>query len=645
MEAKRMLANRYELIRKIGGGGMAVVYLAYDTSLDRQVAIKLLREEYVDDPDFIRQFQKEAKAVARLSHQNIVNIYDFGESDGVTYLVMEYVEGSTLKEIIAQYGPLPISQVIDYSVQLCYGLAQAHSQQIVHKDIKPHNIMIDRNHVVKITDFGIAQAMNNLTITHNKGILGSAHYFSPEQARGERVDFESDIYSLGVVMYEMVTGKVPFTGDNPVSVALKHMQEQPASLLAQRADVPLGLERIIFKALEKNPAYRFGSMQEMADALLDLQLYLEERGYYQQETVLTSSERDYGKATYREATPERKEIFEEATEDGGDRTRVIKHGYLEEGTPGTGKKKTKKKNVLLLVAAAVLLFLASFWAVQGFLSRDEVTVPDLRDKTLLEAEELLSKSSLKIKVEDEVYDAEIEKDHIISQLPKAETKVKEGREITVVISLGSDEVTVPDLSGKTEQEARIALENEGLELGEVTKATDSSQPVDVVIYQSVTQGETVETGTKVNLIINEKVEPEVVMTSVPSLVGKSLEEARKALTAAKLKEGTISKVSSDEYYSNVVINQQLAAGSSVAEGTAVNFNVSSGPGPEQSAQFELIIPEDGTVVATLTDTAGTSVLYQKECVAGERVQQSFLYHGAGKIVITCNGEEIWSKEY
>ena len=645
MEAKRMLANRYELIRKIGGGGMAVVYLAYDTSLDRQVAIKLLREEYVDDPDFIRQFQKEAKAVARLSHQNIVNIYDFGESDGVTYLVMEYVEGSTLKEIIAQYGPLPISQVIDYSVQLCYGLAQAHSQQIVHKDIKPHNIMIDRNHVVKITDFGIAQAMNNLTITHNKGILGSAHYFSPEQARGERVDFESDIYSLGVVMYEMVTGKVPFTGDNPVSVALKHMQDQPASLLAQRTDVPLGLERIIFKALEKNPAYRFGSMQEMADALLDLQLYLEERGYYQQEPVLTSIERDYGKSTYRESEPERKETFEEGVENEEDRTRVIKHGYLEEGTSGTGKKKTKKKNVLILVAAAVLLFLVSFWAVQGLLSRDEVTVPDLRDKTLLEAEELLSENSLKIKVENEVYDAEIEKDHIISQLPKAETKVKEGREVTVVVSLGSDEVTVPDLSGKTEQEARIALENEGLEVGEVTKATDSNQPVDVVIYQSVAQGETVEAGTKVNLIINEKTEPEVVMTSVPSLVGKSLEDARKALAAANLKEGAVGKASSDEYYSNVVINQQLAAGSSVAEGTAVNFTVSSGPGPEQSAQFELIIPEDGTVVATLIDAAGTSVLYQKECVAGERVQQSFLYHGAGKIVITCNGEEIWSKEY
>lgn len=645
MEAKRILANRYELIRKIGGGGMAVVYLAYDTSLDRQVAIKLLREEYVDDPDFIRQFQKEAKAIARLSHQNIVNIYDFGESDGVTYLVMEYVEGSTLKEIIAQYGPLPISQVIDYSIQICYGLAQAHSQQIVHKDIKPHNIMIDRNHVVKITDFGIAQAMNNLTITHNKGILGSAHYFSPEQARGERVDFESDIYSLGIVMYEMVAGKVPFTGDNPVTVALKHMQERPTSLTAQRADVPLGLERIIFKALEKNPADRFASMQEMADALLDLQLHLKDEDYYQRDMVLTSSEQDYGRQDHRGAEISRKETPTESSDTTGEHTRIMRRNYLEEGQSGKGKKKSRKKNVLLLAAAAVFLFLASFWAVQGWLRHDEVMVPDLRDKTLLEAEALLGEKSLKIKVEDKIYDGEIEKDHIISQLPQADTRVKEGREVAVVVSLGSDEVTVPDLSGKTEQEARIALENEGLELGEVTKATDGEKPADTVLYQSVEQGTTVEKGTKVNIMVNEKKEPEVAMTSVPSLKGKSLEDARKALAAAKLKEGKVDKVSSSEYYNNVVVSQQAAAGSQVAEGTVVNFTVSSGPGPEQSAQFELIIPEDGNVVATLTDAAGTSVLYQKDCVAGERVQQSFLYHGAGKIVITCNGEEIWSKEY
>lgn len=644
MDDKRMLANRYELIRKIGSGGMAVVYQAYDTSLDRQVAIKLLREEYADDPDFIRRFQKEAKAVARLSHQNIVNIYDFGESDGVTYLVMEYVEGSTLKEIIAQHGPLPISQVIDYSIQICYGMAQAHNQQIVHKDIKPHNIMIDRNHVVKVTDFGIAQAMNNLTMTHNKGILGSAHYFSPEQARGDHVDFESDIYSLGIVMYEMVSGKVPFTGDNPVTVALKHMQEPPSGLLAQREDVPLGLERIIFKALEKNPAYRFKSMEEMADALIDLQLYLEERGYFNGSAGRAAvPEQEYSAPNYREPERDTTVVPHNQEENSDDYTRVMKHNYLREEER---KKKTNKRNMALLAMAAIVLFFGSFLAVQGLMSKDEVAVPDLQNKTLLEAEELLSEAKLTIKVDEKVYDDEIEKDYIVSQQPTAQTMVKEGREILVTVSLGSNEVQVPDLKGKTEQEARIELENAELELGTVTMVTDSKQPADVVVYQSVEAETTVEAGTKVDVMINEKeAEPEVQTTSVPSLTGKTLDEARKALAAANLKEGSVNKVSSNTYYNNYVVEQGAAAGSSVAEGTAVNLTVSSGPGPETSAQFELIIPEDGTVVVTLKDTAGTSELYQKECVAGERVQQSFLYHGKGTVTITCNGKEIWSQEY
>ena len=644
MDDKRMLANRYELIRKIGSGGMAVVYQAYDTSLDRQVAIKLLREEYADDPDFIRRFQKEAKAVARLSHQNIVNIYDFGESDGVTYLVMEYVEGSTLKEIIAQHGPLPISQVIDYSIQICYGMAQAHNQQIVHKDIKPHNIMIDRNHVVKVTDFGIAQAMNNLTMTHNKGILGSAHYFSPEQARGDHVDFESDIYSLGIVMYEMVSGKVPFTGDNPVTVALKHMQEPPPGLLAQREDVPLGLERIIFKALEKNPAYRFKSMEEMADALIDLQLYLEERGYFNGSAGRAAvPEQEYSAPNYREPERDTTVVPHNQEENSDDYTRVMKHNYLREEER---KKKTNKRNMALLAVAAIVLFFGSFLAVQGLMSKDEVAVPDLQNKTLLEAEELLSEAKLTIKVDEKVYDDEIEKDHIVSQQPTAQTMVKEGREILVTVSMGYNEVQVPDLKGKTEQEARIEQENAELELGTVTMVTDSKQPADVVVYQSVEAETTVEAGTKVDVMINEKeAEPEVQTTSVPSLTGKTLDEARKALAAANLKEGSVNKVSSNTYYNNYVVEQGAAAGSSVAEGTAVNLTVSSGPGPETSAQFELIIPEDGTVVVTLKDTAGTSELYQKECVAGERVQQSFLYHGKGTVTITCNGKEIWSQEY
>lgn len=642
MDEKRMLAKRYELIRKIGSGGMAVVYQAYDTLLDRQVAIKLLRDEYADDPDFLRRFQKEAQAVARLSHQNIVNIYDFGNSDDVTYLVMEYVEGSTLKEIIAQYGPLPLNQVIDYSVQICYGLAQAHSQQIVHKDIKPHNIMIDRNHVVKITDFGIAQAMNNLTITHNKGILGSAHYFSPEQARGDHVDFESDIYSLGIVMYEMLTGHVPFTGDNPVTVALKHMQEQPPSITAQRDDVPVALEHIIFRALEKKPVYRFPSMQAMADALLDLQLAMEDRGYAGREVVYQPVECTYETAEEDQTRPKRH--AEQQTDDTGDgSTRVMKHSYLQDIS---GKKRTKKRNVILLVAAAIVLFFGSFWAVQGFLGHDEVEVPALTNKTVLEAEALLSESSLKIKVEDETYSSEVEKDHIISQLPKEGMRVKEGREIAVVVSLGSNEVDVPDVRGMSEQAAKIALENAGLEPGNVTKVTDSQQPADVVVYQSVEPETSVEPGTQVDLMINEKeVAPAVVTVKVPAMTGKTLDEARKLLAAANLKEGAISKTSSDAYYSDYVVQQGTASGSEVPEGTAINLIVSTGPGPSQSAQFELIIPEDGVVVATLQDAAGTSKLYQKDCVAGERVQQSFLYHGKATVTITCNGQEIWSQEY
>ncbi len=648
MVAKRILANRYELIRQIGSGGMAVVYQAYDTSLDRPVAIKLLRDEYADDPDFTRRFQKEAQAVARLSHQNIVNIYDFGQSDGVAYLVMEYVEGCTLKELIAKNGPLPVSLAIDYSIQLCYGMVQAHSHDIVHKDIKPHNIMVDRNYIVKITDFGIAQAMNNLTITQNKGILGSAHYFSPEQARGDMVDFETDIYSLGIVMYEMLTGKVPFTGDNPVTVALKHIQEKPPSMIQQRPEIPIELERIVCKALEKKPVHRFKSMQEMADALIDLQLYLERQGYFQNETALSAMEKQY-----LEPPDEDKEPYQKPNRNdnaSNEHTRIMEYDHMREAGLDTKRngtvRKTRKKNLFLLMLGAIGLFLLTMWMVQGFMSKDEVVVPDLQNKTLLEAEKLLTEVSLHIVVEEERYDDTIEKDHIISQLPKANSKVKEGREITVVLSLGPSEVIVPDLKGKTEQEARIALENEGLTLGTVTMVTDSSQPLGVVVYQAVNADTAVKAGTTIDIMVNDpNVEPEVVTTSVPNLKGMALEDALRALEAAKLKAGTVTQVSSTEYYNNYVVSQQAAAGSSVEEGSVVHFSVSTGPGPQKSAQFDLIIPQDGKVVVTLIDAIGTSILYQKECTAGERLEQSFLYHGSGTVTITCNGEEIWSKVY
>lgn len=646
----RILANRYELIRKIGTGGMAVVYQAYDTSLDRTVAIKLLRDEYAGEPEFARRFQKEAQAVARLSHQNIVNIYDYGESDGVAYLVMEYVEGRTLKDVINAHGPLPVNLAIDYGIQLCYGMAQAHDHDIVHKDIKPHNVMVDDNHNVKITDFGIAQAMNNLTITHNKGILGSAHYFSPEQARGDMVDFETDIYSLGIVMYEMLTGHVPFTGENPVTVALKHMQDKPQSIVKQRADVPMELERIIFKALEKKPAYRFKSMQEMASALIELQHYLEEKGYYQNETVLTEEELVSLEALDMETDMmTRKDSLKRSHIH--DSTRVMDYDMRDiererQYHYSGGRKKASRKRIAILLIAALGLFLGTMWLVQALMGSDEVKVPELQDKTILEAEKLLSETSLKIQIEDEVYSEDVEKDKIISQLPKAGTTVKKGREITVVVSLGSSESEVPDLIGKTEQEARIALENENLVLGTVTMVTDSEKAPGVVVYQSVEHGKAVKAGTSVDIMINDpNAEEQKETATVPNVTGKTLEEALSMLKSAGLEAGTVTQVSSNIYYNNYVAAQQAKAGSSVEKGTAIGLSVSTGPGPEQSAQYDLIIPETGNVVVTLIDAAGTSMLYQKDCVAGERLNQSFLYHGSGTVTITCNGKEIWSKTY
>lgn len=659
MEEKRILANRYELIQKIGSGGMAVVYQAYDTSLDRQVAVKLLREEYIDNPDFIRQFQREAKAVAKLSHQNIVNIYDFGTSDDLMYLVMEYVDGCTLKELIAKNGPLPIQQVLDYSIQICYGMAQAHSHNIVHKDIKPHNIMIDRNHIAKITDFGIAQAINHLTVTHNSGVLGSAHYFSPEQARGEQVSFESDIYSLGIVLYEMLTGKVPFTGENPVSVALKHMQERPPSLRVARRDIPLELELVVLQALEKNPANRFQSMEEMAEALLQVQKFVDDSGagiasyvevgvskhndVYQQ---YMAHRKTQGEVELRRA--ERKRAEAEYSIESDDHTRLMsgleetrnQRYKIEEQEKAKPARKLEKRNVVLLIFGALFLFFGSFWAVQALMGTGEVQVPMLENKTLLEAEELLSAKSLQIIVSDEVYSAEIAKGRIVSQKPVVDSTVKKGREIEVVVSLGTETVLVPDLKGKNQQESQVALENAGLILGEISYVTDKNTSYGLVVYQSPEADTETETGAIVNIMLNQP--PDV---PVPYLVGKTQGTAQQELAAAGFQIGGITSESSQNYVKGIVLRQTPEAGTTLKEGEYVHLVVSSGPGPEYSAQFELIVPETGTIVAQLEDATGSREVYREKCSAGERVQKAFLYYGTAKVTITCNGQVILEKTY
>lgn len=627
---KKILANRYQLIRQIGGGGMAVVYLAQDTLLDRQVAVKLLREEYVDDPDFIRQFQKEAQAIAKLSHHNIVNIYDFGESEQKTYLVMEYVEGETLKDIIREHGPLPVEQVLDYSIQVCQGMIQAHGQHIVHKDIKPHNILIDQRGVVKVTDFGIAQAANNLTITHNKGIMGSAHYFSPEQAKGEIVDYATDIYSLGVVMYEMVTGKVPFTGENPVSVALKHIQATPESIMEYGKSIPQELERIIFKAMEKNPVYRFSSMKQMMEALIDLQAYL--------------SGQSNGEQSREKRVPEVTGKKETAFHDYGDETR-IHHDVVVQQPKKVASKVQRKVNVANLIVAALIvcgLFMAGLFGMTKWMNKDEVKVPNIIGETTLDGQKLLVSEGLSINISDRIYDDEFKEDEIISQEPKAESRVKAGRVIDVVVSLGPDQAVVPDLLGKTEREAEVALENEGLVLGKTTMVESKDYSAGQVAYQSLPAESTAAHGTAVDVMISEGSK-----VKVPSVAGKPVDEAREILASYNLEAETSATEESTEYAAQTVISQSPVADTEIEQGARIKLVVSSGPPAvvTKSGEIGIVIPQNGQTTVQVTDEQGTSVIYNQYMQAGDYLSQSFEYAGSAEVIVFCNGITVLTKNY
>ena len=633
MSKKKVLTDRYQLIRQIGGGGMAIVYLANDTLLDRQVAIKFLREEYIDDPEFTRQFQKEAKAVAKLSHQNIVNIYDFGEQEEQTYLIMEYVEGQTLKEIIREHGALPVEQVLDYGIQICQGLIQAHNQHIVHKDIKPHNIMIDKHGIVKVTDFGIAQAANNLTITRNKGIMGSAHYFSPEQAKGEIVDYATDIYSLGVVLYEMVTGKVPFTGENPVSVALKHIQNKPESITKYGKDIPQELERIIFKAMEKNPAYRFSNMKQMMEALIDLQASLNGRNELIIQVPKTK--------TSEETLTDHRRV----TADYYDETRIHNEVIVEKEVKNKQNKSKKKVNIGNLVVLTLIfcgLFAGGFFLMSNLTANDEIVVPRIVGQTALEGQKILVREGLSLEIIDEVYDDDYEEDCIISQEPKEGSKVKAGRKISVIVSKGSAQIAVPELKGLSVKEAQVALENEGLVLGEKVAAESKEYPAGKVVYQSVAANNKVIPGTVVDIMVSEGSS-----ISLPDFKGKPLEEAKEMIELEGLTVGTVSEESSMEYEAGKIISQSPIAGTTLDVGDKVNLVVSNGSPTDKlkTGEIALTISQTGQIMIEVNDEQGMAIVYNQHKKAGDHIQQQFTYAGSAQVTVYCDRAVILTKNY
>ena len=593
-----VLGKRYEILGRVGSGGMADVYKGKDHKLNRFVAIKVLKSDYRTDEVFIRKFLSEAQAAAGLMHPNVVNVYDVGQDRGLYYMVMELVEGITLKDYIEKKGKLSPKETVSISIQMVTGLQAAHNQHIVHRDIKPQNIIISKDGKVKVTDFGIARATTS-TQTISTSVMGSVHYTSPEQARGGVVDQKSDIYSIGITMYEMVTGHVPFDGDSTVTVALKHLQEEITSPADEVPDLPYSLECIIMKCTQKNPAMRY---HDCASLLLDLKRSLVDpdgdfvvignKGNVDDRTVVMSTEeinevqrRRYPNDDddYDDDEDYDRDGEDDDDEDDDDRRYRDRDRGRRKNNVNSDTKRIMK--ILMIVAGVVvallILFLvgnaAGFFSGPGLVQNEQemVKVPDLRGMTEKEARKELEGTDLGMKVENERQPSnQYEEDEIMSQDPAADTEVAKNSTITVVISSGEEAkmVKVPNIVDRTEEEAEKSLQ--AAKLTVVHGEAQFSDEIEAgrVISSDPEAGTEVEEGTEVTIVISLGKD----QAKVPELRNKSASEAEAALKDAGL-AGSASEEYSDSVEAGLVISQSIDAGEKVDKGTTVSYVVSKGP--------------------------------------------------------------------
>lgn len=439
--------DRYEIIKSIGEGGMANVYLAKDTILDRQVAVKVLRGDLSSDEKFIRRFQREALSVSNLSHPNIVEVYDVGEEDGQYYIVMEYIEGKTLKQLLYKRGALTLPEVIDIMTQLTDGLSHAHEAYIIHRDIKPQNIMIEDNGTIKITDFGIAMAVNATQFTQTNSVMGTVHYLPPEQANGKSATVKSDIYSLGILMYELLTGSVPFKGDNAVEIALKHMKEKLPSIRKQNPLIPQSVENIVIKACAKNPRNRYNTVKEMHDDIVSAMAKENEK-----KIVFEYPENDLEEPKTNTVSKPKKVVDKPNEEE-----------KMMDKEPVVIESKSKNKIIIILSSILVLFVVIALifaFVVMGKKVED-VKVPDVANMTVEDAIEELEKYGFKYTTKEE-NSSEVEEGYVISTSPKAGSTRKEGTVITIIESIGGEYYTVENLTGKNYEEIKAKLELMGI---------------------------------------------------------------------------------------------------------------------------------------------------------------------------------------
>lgn len=547
----KVLGNRYILLEKIGDGGMALVYKARCQLLNRYVAVKILRPEYIQDEEFVRKFKRESLAVASLSHPNIVSIYDVGQEDDIYYIVMEYVKGCTLKEYIKDRGKINYIETLNIVRQIALALEHAHKNGVIHRDIKPHNILMTEDGNVKVTDFGIARATSSTTVTNMGKVMGSVHYFSPEQARGGYTDHRTDIYSLGIVMYEMLTGKLPFDADSPITIALKHIQEpyiEPSSI---DPTIPKAVNDIVVKAMEKDINKRYQSARDMIE--------------------------DIDKA---KKNPEENLYLKENKDSEDSSTRVIPveeiNDALDKRQPNGKKqpnKNDKKKKITAIVSSliivAALISLISYWYKNYFVVKD-TNVPKIIGYNEAEASKILEDNKLHMNILQRK-NSDKPVGEVIEVEPAEGSTVKENSTVNVTLSAGKEKVLVPDVRSHNRADAEEILKRYNLTIGNVGSRNSNDVEKDLIIDQSPAKDVEVPVGSQVDIIISSG--PEVKLVDVPTLTDKTLEEAEKLIKDANLTLGPVKYGSNPNCEDGIVIEQDVAPKVQVPQGTTINIKV------------------------------------------------------------------------
>lgn len=590
---KIILGGRYALLEKISEGGMSTIYKAYCNVLNRVVAVKILKQEFSNDEEFLKKFNNEAKAAAALNHPNIVGVYDIGSDDDVSYIVMEYIDGKNIKQIINERGSFAEKGALEILRQICLALKAAHDQGIVHRDIKPHNIMINKFGIVKVGDFGIAKATSSATITKSESIMGSVHYISPEQAKGEYVDKRSDIYSLGIVFYEMLTGKVPYDEDKAINTALKHVNCQLEIPEKYKHILSSSVQNILLKMTQKNPNDRYLDVSQIIADIDKIQNENEEVSYF--------VENDY----HTKIMPAVKQ----------------ENIQREEQKPKKKKKRGYKKYFILLAIIVVALssaYLISAGNIWDALAGNNVKIPDIVGKNIKKATKELEEADLKIRIMSEKEDEETESGTILSQNPDAGIKLRKGEEVSVIVSKQPENITdIPDVVGKGLDEAKKLIEDKKLKHNVKYKFSKDVEE-GFVMSQSPAKEQKAKFDDVVTIEVSKG--EEVKKEKIPNLVGATLDDARKI--TGNFSIGSISYQEDTSKPDGRVLSQEPQAGSQQVSGTQINIvinKIEPRKEPEQekpkieaeivTKNLEVVLPKGDDLLITIVDKSNGAIAY------------------------------------